>query len=309
MTKLALVGCGYWGKNYIPTIGGIRNAKLTWICDSETAINKSSLPPGCRFTTKYSEVLDDKEVVAIIIATPPSTHFQLAKMALEKGKDVLVEKPMTTDSREAMKLNILARKSGRVLMIGHLFLFNTAVLKLKDITQNKRLGNIQYIYSRRSGPGPVSQDVNAIWSLAPHDISISNFLTGEIPVTVSANAPSFKNKKAIGTASMSLSYAKIKTFIYVSWLEPIKTREVTVVGDKKTAIFDDLAEKKLKIYDNADPAKISFPHYVGSSSPLKNQCLHFLKCLKTRQDPITNGQEGCLNVKILENIEKSLPKK
>lgn len=301
MIRIALIGCGYWGKNYIGALAKLSNVELAWIYNPHTVIAQASLPTGCKFTNDYAELLADQSVSAVIIATPVETHYRLAKVALEHGKDVLLEKPMTDNVKQARELDSLAKKLKRVLMVGHIFMFHPAVLKLQELIQNNELGRVKYIYSRRSGPGPVRLGTNAMWNLAPHDITISNLLTSGSPLKVWAQ--SINNKD---TFLMTLDYGKAKTVIYVSWSEPVKTRETIVVGERKTAIFNDSLEQKLKLYDNIDRSQIVAPLIDDVQSPLEKQCQHFLHCLETRERPLASGGDGALNVEILEQAQESI---
>ncbi len=299
MIKVALVGCGYWGKNYLRTLEQIPELKLAWVCNRRPLDKNLTLPPDCKFTKNYRDILTDETVQGVIIATPATTHHTLARQALEQGKDVLVEKPLTTNSKEALALERLAQKHERVLMVGHIFLFNPALLKLKELMARRELGPINHIYSQRSGPGPRAKDVDVLWHLAPHDIVIANFLIGQTPLAVTAT------RAGVDAVTATLQYKTTTVFTYVSWNEPVKTRQTIVVGSKKTALFDDVAETKLKVYDTADPSQVSYPPLAASPSPLEQECRHFLDCLRTRKKPLADGRAGYENVKILEELSRA----
>jgi predicted dehydrogenase len=295
---LGLVGCGYWGRNYVKILKTIEEIKLKWICDKNLDINDGVLE-NSKFTKDADDVFYDPEVDAVIIATPPATHYELAKKALENEKDVLIEKPMTCDSNLALKLMNLANEKSRI------FLYNSAIKKLKDLIQNKKLGKIFYFYSRRASFGPIRKDVNSMWNLAPHDISIINFLTNKIPKKVSARGFFFLERGIEDVVDLVLEYeGGVSAFIHVSWLEPIKSRDMFVVGDKKSAYFNDLEIDKLKIFEKGEKEKII--KNDSQNSPLKEECLHFLKCITTREKPLTDGYNGYIITKILESAEKSL---
>ena len=305
--NIGLIGCGYWGKNYVSTLGNIDDCNLCWIYNKHNEIPKQKLPSGVKFTKCYHDILQDADVHAIIIATPPGTHHEIAMNSLLADKDVLVEKPFTCNSSKSLSLLSLAEKKSRVLMVGHIFLYNPAVIELKRLIDANELGNLLYFFSRRSGPGPVSSDVSAMWSMAPHDISMINFLNnGKLPVMVSANGGSYLKHHIEDVADLVLEYENnVKAFIHVGWMEPKKTRETTIVGDLKKAVIDDMSEKKLTLYDSGDPNNCYHPD-LEKISPLENQCRHFLKCVSNGAIPLTDGYDGYANDKILECAQNSL---
>lgn len=309
MANVGLIGCGYWGKNYVKTIKEINGMDLKWIYNKNKDVSKENIPKGAKFTKNYKEILFDKEVDAVIIATPPKTHYEIAKHALKFGKDVLIEKPITCNSKKALELVLLADQKSRILMTGHIFLYNSSIQILKESIDKNEFGNIFSFYSRRTGLGPVREDVSAMWNLAPHDISIMNFLIDDVPKTISANGSSFLKKGIEDVVDLSLEYKNgIYGSIHVSWIEPNKIRETIIVGDKKIAIFDDTSENKLKIFNktkdnfNEEVIKSEFP----DKSPLTNQCSHFLNCIQTRKNPLTDGYNGYIVTKILESAQESL---
>jgi len=306
--RIGLIGYGAWGKNYINTLVNISGAELVWLCSPHQEVSPDDLSAGCMFTHNYSDILDDRSVEAVIIATPPHTHFKLTQEAILADKDVLVEKPMTLDPREAFSLFELAQKKSRVLMVGHIFLYNPALIELKKMIERGDLGELRYILSRRAGPGPVRDDVNVMWNLLPHDVSIANYLIGSLPVEVCASGESFLKKGKEDVADTVLSYQNgTKTFVHNSWIEPIKVRDILVVGERKTAIFDDMSETRLLIVDNAGGEPV-VPVF-SPTSPLEEECRHFLNCLNRRNQPITDGYEGYLNTEILFSAQTSLKNK
>jgi UDP-2-acetamido-3-amino-2,3-dideoxy-glucuronate N-acetyltransferase len=309
MTRLGLIGCGDWGKNYVQTIKQIDGMQLSWIYNRQNIIPENKLPIGSRFTCDYHSILEDDETKAVIISTPPKTHYQIAKDALEAGKDVLVEKPMTSDSDEALELFNFAREKSRILMVGHIFLYSPAIIEVKKRIKKNEFGDLYYIESRRMGMGPVRSDISAMWNLAPHDISIINHLTGNIPTSVNARGFSFLTKGIEDVADLTLQYDNnIRGNISVSWLHPHKIRETILVGKERMAVFDDTAKNKLKLYDPSSPSNTHTPR-LHEASPLENQCRHFLECIETRRQPLTNGYDGYVNVKILEAAQRSIETK
>ncbi len=307
MINVGLIGCGYWGKNYVTTIEKMEELNISWIYNKHNEIPAQKLPVNVRFTKNYKDILADRNVQGVIISTPPGTHYQIAKDALEWGKDILVEKPFTYSSEEALRLLELAEKKGRIVMAGHIFLYNPAVVKLKRLIDRGELGKLYYFYSRRTGIGPFRTDINAMWNLAPHDISIINYLYNvEVPKAVSASGACFLTSGIEDVVDLVLEYENnVKAFIHVSWLEPKKARETIVVGDKKKAVFEDTSARKLALFDSDDLQSFFCPE-LEAISPLESQCLHFLECMTTGRQPLTDGFEGYKNVKLLESAQKSL---
>lgn len=303
--RLGLVGLGYWGRNYLKTLEKINDAQWGWVC-SPNKKNPEDLPKDCRFTNDYDSLLEDYETKGIVVSTPPSTHYELVKSALQAGKDVLVEKPMTLSSEEALELRVLSEKKSQILMVGHLFLYHPAIVELKRRIEGKELGDLLYFYSRRTGGSPIRTDISAMWNLAPHDISIMNYLLGQTPKNVSAEAAPPLRNGIEDAVDLILEYDRgIKGFVHVSWLEPIKRRETTVIGKGKTAIFEDTSKYKLTIFNSVNPKDFYYP-ILDDRSPLELQCLHFLDCIASREKPLTDGYEGYQNVRILEYAQQSL---
>ena len=261
MLKVGLIGCGYWGKNYVRTIENIPELQLKYVYDaSQPSI---PIPEKIIFTRSINEVLDDPEVSGVIIAIPAQYIFEITKKCLEAGKHVLMEKPMTDSSEKAEELIKLAQNKKKILMVGHIFMYHPAVQKLKQLIDSGELGEILHIYSIRAAPGPVrnADEVNALWDLAPHDLSIFTYLLGKNPDKVRAFSSDFLRPGIVDSASFSLRFGNILTEAHVRWLDAEKIRKVTVIGNKKIAVFDDLAEKKLKIYNtkvefNSEKAKV-----------------------------------------------------
>jgi len=265
-------------------------------------------------------------VDAVVVSTPASTHYEMVKECLEYGKDVLVEKPFTLSSRDAEELVVLARKKERVLMVGHTFIYNPAFCELKRLASSGDLGGIYYLHFSRTGLGPIRKDVNVMWDLAPHDLSMLLHLVEEMPVRVSARGQSYLQEGIEDVVFMTLDLPNgVLAGVHASWLDPYKIREVTVVGSKKMAVFDDVEKlETLKIFDkgversgekiyagygefqlSVRDGDIRIPK-IEPGEPLKNQCKHFLECITKRKEPITGGEEGLKVVQILEAAQKSL---
>ena len=321
-----VIGCGQWGPNYIRVFTSLPGSKVIVAADTSRArLDALKVQhPTVHFTREANEILHDESIAAIVISTPTQTHWGLAKEALEAGKHVLVEKPMCAHSVEAEELIRVARKQNKILMVGHTFLFNNGILKLKELLKFGDLGKIYYVNSTRTNLGPIRTDVNAVYDLASHDVSIMNFLLEALPTEVSAVGKDFLQKGVEDLAFISLRYPDdILGRIHVSWLDPRKVREITIVGDKKMVTFDDLAlQGPVQIYDKrvvretfyedyghfqllAREGDITIPR-VMLEEPLKNQARYFLSCILKGTIEVSDGQQGLQVVRVLEAIQKSL---
>ncbi|MBU0492228.1 MAG: Gfo/Idh/MocA family oxidoreductase, partial [Chloroflexi bacterium] len=253
MINVALVGYGYWGPNLARNLHELADTNLVVVCDQDTSrlAQAQKLYPGVRATARVTEVWDDAGIGAVVIATPAPTHYELVKAALAAGKHVLVEKPLTLCSREARELVDLAQAHGRILMVGHTFEYNPAVLKVKELLAQGQLGDVYYAYSTRVNLGRIQRDLNALWSIAPHDISILLFLFDQMPIEVSARGASYLNPDVEDVVFIDLLFASgLIAHIHASWLDPSKVRRMTIVGSQKMIVYDDLeSEGKVKIYD------------------------------------------------------------
>ncbi len=324
--NLGLIGIGYWGLNYVRIFKEIPSANLLYACD----LNRSRLKlvkknhPEVKITTNYQEILKKEEIDAVIIATPASSHYQIVKESLKKNKSVLVEKPMTLNSKEACEITELAEKKGLKLMVGHVFEYNQAVIEMKKIINKKELGKIYYLHFTRTGLGPIRSDVNAMWDLAAHDVSILHYLLEETPIRVLAKGKWFIQKEIEDVVFLTLEFKSgVIANIHISWLDPRKKREVTVVGSKKMMVFDDMnPTDKIFLYDKGVTKELiegTFDEFqlairvgdvfiprIDFKEPLKEECLHFIDCLRKNEKPKTNGWSGYKVVKVLEAAEKSL---
>ncbi len=314
---VAVVGCGYWGKNLVRNFHQL--GRLRVICDVDrTQLEKLQQQyEGIDISTSYEAVLQRQDVEGIVIAAPAEQHYSLAKRALEMGKDVFVEKPLALNVTHAEELTEIARKSGNVLMVGHLLQYHPAITKLKSLVQEGALGKVQYIYSSRLNFGKLRTEENILWSFAPHDISAILFLLGEEPTSVAAHGGNYLNANVADVTLTSCTFASGATaHIFVSWLHPFKEQKLVVVGDRQMAVFDDMqAERKLVLYshriewlDRHPIAKQSEGQVVQlpEQEPLRLECLHFLECISTRQTPNTDGNNGVRVLRILNASERSL---
>lgn len=305
MVNVGLIGVGYWGKKYLKTIESLEGIGLRWLYNRRNPHPSGEIPEGARFTRDYNEIVRDAETEAVIICTPPHTHYPIAKAMLEAGKDVLVEKPMTATSQEALELVRLAERSRKILMVGHIFLYNSAVNELKRMVESGEFGTLFYLYARRTGRG-LRTDVSCLWDLAPHDIAIMNHLNNGVPLAISARGASYLSPGLEDVVDLVVTYdGQVNGFIHLSRLEPIKSREITVVGEKKLAVFDDTVRERLRVYESDHVENVVCPE-LDSLDPLANQCLHFRDCVETRKQPFTDGYQGYVNMKILECAQQSL---
>lgn len=331
MVTVGIIGCGHWGPNYIRVLSNHPRVKVPVCSDLSEDRLKSiqSLFPGIAATKDYKDILKNKEVDAVCIATPTNTHFAVAKESLEHNKHVLCEKPLALKPEECLELKSLASQKKKVLMVGHIFLFNAGIIKLKEYIKGGELGDIQYAHSERTNLGPFRYDVNALWDLAPHDISIFNFLFDSCPVGVSA-----RGQKCLGTSLEDLAFATLEypkntlVNIHVSWLDPKKVRQITMVGNKKMVIWDDLDNVgPIKLYDKHVEKTATFYETYGEfqllskegsimipkvdfGEPLKTQSQYFIQCIEQGKPPdLVDAQKGFDVVKTLCAIQESMDNK
>jgi predicted dehydrogenase len=324
MLRVAVVGTGAWGKNLVRNFSQIPEAELACCCDSDEekrqAIAQSY--PGVATTGNFDDILVDGSIAAVIIASPAVAHYPLAKAALEAGKHVYVEKPLALSTAHAEELVSLAETKKLKLMVGHLLLYHPAVTHLKELVDSGDLGEVFYIYSQRVNLGKIRQDENALWSFAPHDISVILYLLDQLPESVSARGESYLQQGVEDVVFVNMKFPDRKMAqLQVSWLDPHKVRKITIVGNKKMAVFDDTESvEKLKIFDKGvsgvsyesygDSLTIRFgdikiPH-VSMTEPLRAECRHFINCIIEDKQPLTDGADGVRVVRILEAAQKSM---
>jgi len=316
-TATAVIGAGYWGKNLVRNLHQL--GALRAVCDSDpsTLAAAARNHPGITVTASLDEVLADAAVGSVAVASPAATHHDVVKRALSAGKDVFVEKPLALTVREGEELVALARRNGRILMVGHLLQYHPAVLKLKEMVAAGDLGRIQYIYSNRLNIGKLRTEENILWSFAPHDISVLLFLLGEEPRAVSCTGGAYLNRDVFDTTLTALEFRDgVRGHIFVSWLHPFKEQKLVVIGSKAMAVFDDVSTEKLFLYPHSiewRDGKVPLAHKAAhaviafdAGEPLKLELSHFLECVATRRQPRTDGEEGLRVLRILEAAEKSL---
>jgi len=317
--KLGIAGAGRWGFNHIKTAYGILGSGLKYVCDVFPAAGEKvkGVSEGIKFTLDFEDVLRDEEVNAVIIATSAETHFELARRALEAGKNVLVEKPITLFTREAEELAEISERKGLKLMTGHILLFHPAVLKMKEMVASGRLGRLQYIYSNRLNLGAIRTEENILWSFAPHDISVIQFLTGTNPVSVKASGARFVQENIEDTTLTVLEYPdNVHAHIYVSWLHPFKEQRMVVIGTEGMVSFEDtLKAEKLKFYrkgfkmvngniEKFDGDYEAVDFWLGQ--PLEEEQRHFFECILENKEPRTDGKHAIEVLKILEQASFDL---
>ena len=325
---VAVVGYGYWGVNLARNVSVAATTELIGVADPGVERRELAETNHRGITTWESldDALDDPRVEAVVLATPASTHMDLALAAMERGRDILVEKPLAETSADAAKLNDVATAEGRILMVGHTFLYSPPVLKLADMIADGDLGAVQYLYSQRLSLGRIRRDCNALWNFAPHDVSIMLHLLGEPVVEVSAKGFSFIEPGIDDVCFASLTFESgIGANLHVSWIDPRKTRLMTVVGDEKMAIYNDVSvDQPLWLVDSGVAKDRDLGEYesmsdfqwrtrsgdiviprIEMSEPLRNEITAFGTACQTREQPRTDGGHGLEVVRILEAIDRS----
>ncbi len=331
MLRIGLIGLGYWGPNYARVVTELSDATLVGVCDSSPGALDFVRPrlPGVRTTVDPAELIGAPDIDAVIIATPTRTHAALALEALGAGKHVLCEKPLAGSVEECDALIAAASRAHRTLFVGHTFLFNPAVIQMRELVEQGSIGRLLYAHAARTGLGPIRQDVNALWDLAPHDLSILFDLFAGEPVSVSARGQAFlrPDVEDVVFAQLAFEGGGIAG-IHVSWLDPYKVRRVTAVGDKKMIVFDDVTvDEKLRVFDKgasyeavSESARgTEFGEYralirdgditipkVAAREPLKEQVAAFVHSCVTGEQPLTDGAAGRRVVAVLEAATESL---
>ncbi len=315
--KIACLGAGYWGRNLIRNFSAL--GALQAVCEPLTE-HRDALAQqysAVHFSDSPREIFDDPEIQGVVIATPAEMHGALVRTALLAGKDVLVEKPLCLSLAEGRELVALAHSTKRILMVGHLLWYHPAILALKDLIESGELGRIQYIYSNRLNLGKIRREENILWSFAPHDVSVILGLVGEMPDAVEAQGGNYLHNRIADVTVSLLSFPSgIKAHVFVSWLHPFKEQKLVVVGDRKMAVFDDVEpEHKLVLYPHAIKWKNNIPTVnraeaqpvpIDRDEPLRAECLHFLHCIRTRQNPRTDGHEGLRVLTVLQRCQAAL---
>lgn len=314
---VAVIGCGYWGKNLVRNFARLKALRV--VCDAEKAtLEKFQQEYEVEGVVDFNKVLDMPDVQAVVIATPAPTHTSLVMRALAAGKDVFVEKPLALTLEDAFVIQAAACKSGSILMVGHLLEYHPALVKLRSLVAEGEIGKLQYLYSNRLSFGKVRKEENVLWSFAPHDIcSILGFVS-QLPISI----------QAVGSACLgevedfcliNLDFEQVKAHSFVSWFHPFKEQRLVVVGDKGTAVFDDVSvEEKLTLYDQKFEIRDNITGLKNNSKtvislapaePLNSECQHFLNCIKSREPPLTGIQNGIDVLTVLNAAQLSLDSK
>jgi UDP-2-acetamido-3-amino-2,3-dideoxy-glucuronate N-acetyltransferase len=314
--RVAVVGVGYWGKNLVRNFEAL--GALGALCDptAEAEERCAREYPHVPFYRDFRALLADDRIDAVALATPAVMHYEMARAAIEAGKDVLVEKPLAIDVKHGETLTALAAARGRILMVGHILRYHPAVLALKDLIQRGVLGKINYVYSNRLNIGKIRTEENILWSFAPHDISVLLALLDEMPVRVSCQGGAYLNTDVADVTLSHFEFASgVRAHIFVSWLHPSKEQKLVVVGSEKMAVFDDTAEHKLVLYPHRVEWKNRVPTAVKAEAeavalpdgePLRAECRHFLECVDSRATPVSDGAEGLRVLRVLDACQRAI---
>ena len=315
-TNIAVVGVGYWGKNLVRNFHDL--GVLTALCDAEESVetNYRRQYPDVTFYREFGKVLSDPAITAVALSTPAVTHYEMARAALEAGKDVLVEKPLAVDVKHGEDLVRIADKQGRILMVGHILRYHPAILKLQQLIRNGALGKINYLYSNRLNIGKIRTEENILWSFAPHDISVMLSLLNEMPTRVSCQGSAYLNHDVCDVTLSHFNFPSgVQAHIFVSWLHPVKEQRLVVVGSEKMAVFDDTADDKLVLYPHKVEWRNRVPMAVKANGepveledrePLRAECQHFIECVDTRTSPVSDGAEGLRVLRVLDACQRAL---
>ncbi len=311
---VAVVGCGYWGKNLVRNFNQL-NA-LAMVCEAtpEGRALAAAVAPGVEIVSRLDQVLD-AEVAGVVVATPAETHWEVAQAALKAGKDVFVEKPLAVTFEQGAQLVQLAEAYRQILMVGHVLEYHPAILRLEELVWSGVLGKVLYIYSNRLSLGKVRREENILWSFAPHDVAVILRLMGDTPFQVTAHGGSYVQPNVADVTVTNLLFDNgVRAHIHVSWLHPFKEQRLVVIGSRKMASFDDVA-KRLVLYDQrvevregepvpvrGEGEEIAFP----DDEPLRLECAAFLDAIGTRRPPIADGYSGLRVLKVLQAAQRSL---
>ena len=326
--NIAIIGYGYWGPNLVRNFSLVNNCKVKMVSDfrQDRLVIVSKTYPGIKVSTDPDDILLSKEIDAVVIATPVFTHFSLAKKALENGKHVLLEKPMTSTIKEAEQLMNLAKQKGLLLMVDHTFLYTGAVMKMKQLINEKTIGEIQYFDSSRINLGLFQIDVNVLWDLAPHDISILLHLINKIPYSVNATGISHTKNGIENVAYLTINYSEnFIAHFSCSWTSPVKLRTMLIGGDKKMMVFNDLEpSEKIRIYDTGynyktdeEKNRLMVDYRTGdvyipkleSKEALFGMASDFINSIINKTEPLSNSKLGLDVIQILEASQQSIKNK
>jgi predicted dehydrogenase len=311
--NIGIIGFGYWGQNLVRNFKNIKNCNVTHIAESQKERHERihKLYPDITIST-FNQIITNSNIDAVVIATSISSHYELAKAALENDKHVLIEKPMADSEKNALELIRLSKQQKKILMVDHTYLYTGAVQEIKELTDDGSLGEILYVDSIRANLGKFQSDFNVLWDLAPHDISIINYLINEKPISVQAIGKSYTKNELESIAYLILHYKSNKIIhLNCSWVSPIKIRTMIIAGSKKMLVFDDLEQKKIRIYDKNFQNNITSNDGIlepefSSKEALSVMAEDFVNSIINDKEPLSNSNLGLEVVKILEASQKSI---
>lgn len=331
MINLAIAGVGYWGPNLVRNLASLEQARITVLCDLDldsAEKTRRRFCPEARVVTDYHQIGEDPAVDAVVISTPVRTHFEMSSFFLQAGKHVFVEKPLARTVEECQRLIDLSEGMHKVLMVGHVFEYNNAVRTIKQYLDEGELGRLFYVYSQRVNLGRIQHDINALWSFAPHDVSIINYWLDSEPCRVAARGFSYLNDSVEDVVFVTIEYPNgVGAHLHLGWLDPRKIRLMTLVGSRKMLVYDDVSvDARIRLFDKGimnlheyleSPTSFAqFQYQIRAgdetipalrfSEPLLDECKHFLDCIQSGQRPRTDGRNGLRVVKVLEAAERSL---
>lgn len=326
MVNVAVVGCGRWGMNYVRVFEELSGTRVDWAFDKDELCLKRLVHrfPTVKAARTLKEITRCSDLDAVIVAAPAADHYEIVKQCLKAGKHVLVEKPIALTVEDATEMISLAAEMGKVLMVGHTFIFNSGIRKLKEYIKDESFGKMYYLHATRTNMGPIRQDVNAVWDLAPHDVSIFNYLLDKKPQWVSATGVRLFDTSREDVGFLTIGYPdNVIGNIHVSWADPYKVREVVAVGSRRRITFNDLESlERVKVFEKGVVRETGAESYgefrllmrdgdilsprVENTEPLKEQCLHFLECLHEGTKPESDGNMGLEIIKVMAAADESL---
>jgi len=315
--RVAVLGCGDWGKNLVRNFHQLGRLTGLFDVDAQRAATFAAQYPGVKAYPAFEQVLADPDIDAVAIATPAEHHASMAIAAVEAGKDVFVEKPLALTADDGRAMVEAARRHGRLLVVGHLLIHHPAVKTIEQLVRSGELGRLEYVYSNRLSMGKIRQEENALWSFAPHDISVILRLTGQMPLEVTAVGGTYLQPNIADVTVSNLLFDRgIRAHIFVSWLHPYKEQRLVIIGSKKMVVFEDSRPTdKLMIFDKeiawkngqfevTQPKGTSVP--FAADEPLASECRHFAECVETRSESLTPGEDGISVLEVLEACQRSL---
>jgi UDP-2-acetamido-3-amino-2,3-dideoxy-glucuronate N-acetyltransferase len=315
--NICVVGCGYWGKNLIRNFAALNQLHAVCDANADSLAKFAGAYPGLKAYSTLDQALADEQIDAIALATPAEQHHTMGIAALKAGKDVFVEKPLALEWEDGVQMVEQARKADRILMVGHLLRYHPAIEKIHALMREGVLGRIDYIYSNRLSMGKIRQEENALWSFAPHDISVILSLVGQMPVQVTATGGAYLQPNIADVTISNLLFDRgTRSHIFVSWLHPYKEQRLVVVGSKQMVVFEDTRpDQKLMLFDKCiewkngamEAAKPNgTPVEFSSEEPLRCECQHFIDCVRSGTKPLTPGEEGVRVLQVLQACQRSL---